>query len=130
MKPPSDDVRAILDGESVLGLALGTNLFVGEMPDTPNENVTVYDTGGTEDPNPNYTLEYPKVMIKVRGEKKGYMDSYDLLDRIKQFLLGYSTTVAGTRYLCFWVLSDIMWLGYDEDRRPLWSLNLRTQRTE
>jgi hypothetical protein len=128
MKPASDDVRAILDGESALGLTFGTNLFVGEQPKSPDECVTVFDTGPTDEDHPDYTLEYPKVMIKVRGMKEGYLDSYALLDSIRTLMNGYSTTVGGTRYLAFWVMS-YLWLGYDENRRPMWSLNLRTQRT-
>jgi hypothetical protein len=128
MESVSEDVRIILDGESALGLTFQTNLFVGEQPKSPDECVTVFDTGPTQEDNPTYTLEYPKVMIKVRGARDAYLASYNLLDSIRTFLNGYSTTVGGTRYLSFWVMSHL-WLGYDENRRPQWSLNLRTQRT-
>ena len=130
MKSPSEDIKTILDGISSLGLALAADLFVGELPKSPDACVAIYDTGSMEPPNPTYTLEHPKIMIKVRGEKNGYQTSYALAKDIKAELLGLSTTVGSTRYLCIWVLSDILWLGYDDNRRPLWSINFRMQRTE
>jgi hypothetical protein len=63
------DLANYLD-TNVTGLILGTNLFIGRMPDDPNACVALYEYGGTA---PDQTmggtlpvLQNPSVQVRVR----------------------------------------------------------------
>ena len=63
------DIANYLDA-NVAGLTLGTNLFIGRMPDDPNACVAVYEYGGTR---PDQTmggglpvLQNPSIQVRVR----------------------------------------------------------------
>lgn len=129
MNSPSEDIKDILDGQSSLALAFRTNLFVSEMPPKPDECVAVYDTGG-ENPQPNYTYERPTVQVRVRGAKGDYEDAYALAEAIRNILNGmHDEEVGGTRYIGIWAMGDILFVGYDDNHRPLLTINFRLHRT-
>lgn len=128
MNAPSEDVKDILDGISSLALTFKTDLFTVEMPGTPDECVCIYDSGGF-DPQPN-DLERPTVQIKVRGTKNGYSAAYSLAKSIRSELHEYANqTVNSTRYIQIYAQGDILYLGKDDNQRPLLSMNFRIDRT-
>ena len=47
------------------------------MPETPDECVAAYDTGGF-DPEPGYSYERPTFQIVLRGAKRDYRGIYAL----------------------------------------------------
>jgi hypothetical protein len=63
------DIANYLDA-NVAGLTLGTNLFIGRMPDDPNACVAVYEYGGTRPDNTMGggapVLQNPSVQVRVR----------------------------------------------------------------
>ena len=130
MNAPSEDVKDLLEATSALGLTFADNLFVSEMPSTPDECVAVYDTGG-EDPESRYTYERPTVQVRVRGDKGAYRSTYDLAQQIRDALHGLTNEeTGGARYVGIWSVGDIMALGYDDNRRMVFSVNFRTHRTD
>lgn len=130
MNAPSQDIKDVLEQTSSLGLTFATDLFVSEMPETPDASVGVYDTGG-EDPEVNYTYERPTIQIRVRGAKGDYDGAYDTIKSIADVLNGLvDETVGSTRYVAIWQQSDIISLGYDDNRRPLLTVNFRMHRTD
>lgn len=129
MNAPSEDIKDHLIGVSVLTLTFGTDLYISEMPDEPHECVCIYDTGGAI-AEPHITYERPTFQIRVRGARGKYQDAYDIAQAIKVELNGANGITLGTsRYIGIWLVSDIIFVGYDEKHRPLLSINFRAHRT-
>lgn len=129
MNAPSEDIKDHLIAVSALALEYAVNFFISEMPDTPDECVCIYDTGG-ETAEPHMTYERPTFQIRMRGARGGYGDAYDLAQAIKIELNGINDVIiVTTRYIGIWLISDIIFVGYDEKHRPLLSINFRAHRT-
>lgn len=64
------DIATYIDTE-LASLTLGTNLFIGRMPDTPDNCVTLYEYGGSVPDNTMGTsapsLENPSIQVAVRS---------------------------------------------------------------
>ena len=130
MNPPSRDIAAMLDeSAAALGLTFATNLFVGEMPTTPDACVTVYDTGGYA-PEPGYVYERPTVQVAVRGARDGYLVAHTLAQDVRDVLNGdVNDSINSARYIAIWCESDVLFAGYDDNHRPLFTVNFRIHRT-
>ena len=126
MNSPSVDIKTILDGES-----LGVDVYTfKEPPGTPNECITVYDTGGFP-ADEDYTLERPTVQVKVRGEMNQARETFTIAQDVKEVLHKKANeTVGSTRYIGIWCMGGIIWLGLDDSNRPMYSINFRMERTE
>ena len=129
MNAASEDTKDLLVQESALTLIYANNLFISEMPDSPDECVCIYDTGG-ENSEPSYTYERPAIQVRVRGNKGKYQDAYDLATGIKNVLNGASTTINSARYIGIWSVGDVIFIAYDDNHRPLLSINFRAHRTD
>lgn len=130
MNSPAVDIKSILAATSSLALTFGTDLFVSEMPDTPDECVCVYDTGGYP-PEANFNYERPTVQVRVRGSKGAYVAAHSLTQDVRDTLHALTNqTVNGARYIGIWCESDVLSLGYDNNHRPMLSVNFRIHRTE
>jgi hypothetical protein len=129
MNAPSVDIKTILEANSSLGLALGTNLFISEMPIEPNECAVIYDTGGY-DPEADYNYERPTIQIRIRGNKGEYVDANTLAQDIRDELHGtVNETIDGARYVGIWCEGDVNFIAYDDNQRPEFSVNFRIHRT-
>lgn len=129
MNPPSEDAKDMLEAESSLGLEFGTNLFIGEVPEGPDELVALFDPPG-QDEEANYVYERPSLQARIRGEKGAYQAAYALAESVKNLLKTVSNdTWNSTRYVQIWVQGTINWLGYDKNHRPEFSVNFRIHRT-
>ena len=104
------------------------------MPEAPNECVCIYDTGGLRPLiciGGNEKYEEPTIQVRIRGDKGKYKQAYTLIQGIRDTLHGtYEYTINGARYILIWCTSDILFLNYDENRRPLLSVNFRTIRAQ
>jgi len=128
MNSPADDIKDILEA-AVSSWSFGTNLFVALEPPSPNEVVSVFDTGGF-DPDSNTDLENPTVMVRVRGDRGGYTETYSRARDVKDNLHELANeTWNGTRYIGIWQVGDILFIGMDENDRPVFTLNFRIMRT-
>lgn len=129
MTAPSEDVKTILLSDSTIGLALGTDLFISTMPADPDECVAVYDSGG-ENSEAQYNYQRPTVQIRVRGNRGEYNTTYALADSIRNLLHGLANyTVGSVRYVGIWAQGDILFIHYDENQRPVFSMNFILHRT-
>lgn len=131
MNSPAVDIAGILDGVSSLGLTIGTDLFVGDLPDGDTLAVCITDTGGYPPVNA-LTKEHfdrPTIQIRIRGARGAYTAAYGLALAIDEELhLLAEETVGGTRYLVIERISDILSLGFDEKHRPEFTINYRADR--
>jgi len=129
---PAKDVTDYLDGLSSLALDLGTNLATGEIPDgdaISDRYVGVFDSGGF-DPQPNYDYERPTVQVRVRGNRGDYLGAHSLAKAIQVALNGQVDLELGSsRYLGVWAQGDVLFIGWDEAKRPIFTINFRLHRT-
>jgi len=130
MNPPSEDIKDILESsQSGTGLVFGTDLFIGEEPVSPDQCITIYDTGGPE-PQAGYVYDYPTVQVRIRGNKGAYKETWALADTIKSALHGlHNESWNGTKYHGIWCQSDIIFIGYDDNSRPVFTVNFRIHRS-
>jgi hypothetical protein len=131
MNAPSVDMVILLAASST-GLTAGTDLFYSLEPDgtsVVDKIVTVFDTGGLE-PVTYATLLSPNILVRIRGDAGEFVEGEALAQVVRNTLHGVAnTTVGGTRYISIIASTDINFLGYDDNNRPLWSINFRLMRT-
>ncbi len=137
------DIAKILEDEDLgdLWAGSGWSIHVGQEPAKPDTCITLYDTPGSQ---PHYAdeIEYPGVQVRVRGEGgAGYPTAYSKIRSIKDTLVYHGVwhvpedeneengNSNGTGYTV-WCEGSEHWLQHDENNRPIFVLNLRTQRSE
>lgn len=128
MNPTSEDIKDLLeDSSGVAGLVFGTNLFVGTMPTTPDSCVGLYDTGGPPPDEMISGLFYPTFQVRVRGAVGGYKTAYELAQSIRDNLHQRTgEAINGVTYVHIFATTDVLYIGKDENDRPLFSVNFRT----
>lgn len=122
MNPSSEDVKDMLEAESAVALTFEVDLFIGSMPDEPDNCVCIYDTPGRP---PQLTLGtytngenyfYPSVQIRVRDRE--YVAGYSVIDSIKTLLHGRANeTWNGTLYTAVLCSMEPAFLNWGEQRR-------------
>jgi hypothetical protein len=128
--PSAEFVSLLSSSASGLGLSLGADLFSPELPPSPDNCVAVIDSGGD---GPEYQFdasdihERPRVEVLVRN--RFYASGYAQIEAIRRFLDKSAPTVGATRYIGILMSSDVLYLGRDNDRRFVFSVNFMTQRT-
>jgi len=115
---------------SGLSLTLATDLFIGQEPKTPNECVTIYDRPGFAPTPVAETYDQPGFMIRVRGNRNDYAGAYEIAQDIKAYLHKMaSQSVGSTRYVQILAEGDSNFIGYDDNQRPVFTLNFLCHRT-
>ena len=106
---------------TVSGMLIGvSNVYTGNMPDSPNNAVCIYPTGGYPRSLSGTQLEEPTFMIKVRNTS--YAAGEAVCDTVKDLLHGKSSG----GILMIEQQSDINNIGRDEKNRQEWTLNFRS----
>ena len=113
-------------------LTLGTNLFLGCLPDTPDTCVGIIETGGQSAVEamggsslPAYTR--PRVQTIVRAS--AYSDASDLAEDIyKKMQLIDNESLSGVRYLRADGIQSPFYLERDGQERAVFSCNYQTLR--
>ena len=123
MSSPAADIAGLLQTAGVG--TIGTTIFIGRQPDSPDACITVFDIGGTS-PNPVYGRDEPEYSILVRGVLNDYSGGYDKATEAKNALLGLSNqTVGDAIYALFYMRTDTTFISYDSNNRPNFSSNWR-----
>lgn len=129
MNSPAVDIASMLAQDSDLGLAIGTNLFIGMEPGLPNTCVTIFDTHG----RPNQLtlnepgLEYPSIQIRVRSTS--YQTGWALIEGIKALLHGRANeTCDSTLYSLIYCISGPALLDWDDNSRVRFIVNFNINR--
>jgi hypothetical protein len=130
LNPASEDIKDLLDAETNLGVTFGDSLFIGEIAETATRPaIGVYDIPGPER-DLAVDIEHPNVQVRVEGQPGGYIEAHELLQTALTIVHGqHNITQGGARYLVIQVVSEIMFVHYDERQRPVFSAHLRTMRT-
>ena len=130
-----DIATLLVDSASGLNLVLGSNLHLSKMPDSPVYCVTLYDSGGLDreiltgatEGSTDVSLEKPFFQIRMRDT--GYEGVMTKASEIASYLHGLGgVEVNSTLYMAIIMQGDILFLEYDENKRPLVAMNFRVLR--
>jgi len=130
MNPASEDLKDILvtAGIGTYAATSGWAIYVSKEPKSPDTVVTLYDYSGA-DPSPKFLRDNPNVQVRVRGAKEAYKAGWTKAQAVKDALLGLpGQTINATKYVGVWMQSDINFINYDDNNRPLFTLNFRITR--
>ena len=123
MSSPAADIAGLLQTAGVG--TLGSTIFIGRQPDSPDACITVFDIGGTS-PNPVWGRDEPEFSILVRGTLNDYVGAWDKAREAKDALLGLpDQTIGDAIYALFYLRTDTTFVSYDADNRPNFSQNWR-----
>lgn len=110
------DVKSFLSSVS--------NVYLGSWPNSPDNVVALYPSGGYPRDLSGSMVEEPTFMVKVRNTS--YPTGETLCDTIKDALHGQNNvTVNGNDILLIEQQGDVLNLGRDENNRQMWSINFR-----
>ena len=129
MAVPSIDMKDVLvtDGVGVFGGGGVWSIYIGTEPATPDQVITLYDTGGT-DPNPRLLLDFQTFQVRIRGLTGDYQITYEKAEEVRDSLLALPAQVINTtRYDGVWQVGDIAFIGPTETR-PTFISNWRVIR--
>lgn len=122
-----DELAAYLQAEG-LGTR-GTDLFYGNLDDTPDAQICIRKYGGApNEPNNDGTvrLEFPHVMVTVRGIRDDYDGPNTRIQKVVRSLTKIGNqTVSGVFYLAVLIVTPAYHFGRDENFRNEFNCNLR-----
>lgn len=120
MNPPSVDVRQKMIDDYVVQ---SDKIFIGADPlNLASTYVTLTDAGGSA--NPRWLRDVARLQVRVRARTNNYPEGYELIRNIRDYLLGKKPfQVNSVIYKRFVITSDILFLGYDDNNRPSFSVN-------
>jgi hypothetical protein len=109
---------------------LGTNLFLGTMPETPDECVAVYENSGSA---PMFTMgtggiviDYPMIQIVARAGREDYPTARDKAESIRTLLASVlDSTISSVNIMRIEPMGSVNPLGVDSKFRPMVSVNFR-----
>jgi hypothetical protein len=126
-KPPSSGIKDILVAQS-LGVAAATTgwaIRISKMSSSPATQIMIADTGGMN-VNPAWLYEEKTLQVLVRGAPDGYEAAWQKAKDIKDALVGIDPHDRdGDRWDGITMLGDLAFLQYDEQDRPIFTMNFR-----
>lgn len=118
---PAANIASLLVAQGLGPTA--NSIFVGRDPGGTTLTITLYDYAGSS-PNPKYNRSEPRVQVLVCGASNDYAGAYDKALAIKNYLLGLPSQAFGSEiYFAFRMISDITFIGYGANNRPMFTLN-------
>lgn len=115
-----DDIANHIVDQGV-GLTLGTDLFKGFLPDSPDDCVAIFDTGGIE-PDRDIPTGDPTFQIIVRSTD--YETADTLINSIVDLLHQKRNSTIGTTYYYYiYLLGEKGHIGRDAKNRDEFSVN-------
>lgn len=113
----ADDIAQYFDAQGI-GTFAGASSWsvnVAVEPDSPDETVTVYDTGGSMS-EPDSGVYHPEIQVRARSHN--YLSAHSKLVEARSLLIDSTDFIAnGVRYTGAWVAIDISSIGRDESNR-------------
>lgn len=133
MNPVSQDMKDTLvdAGVGTFAATSGWAIYISREPSSPDEVVTLYDSGG---PEPDYLMDgtdigRPNMQARIRGAPGGYLDAWAKAKEVVDALSRLSPqTINGTWYAGVWQQTAITALQYDDSNRPILTVNFRIRR--
>lgn len=117
-----DEVGTYLAANSIG--TLGTNMFLGFLPDTPDACVALYETGGQEPVRAMRSAagqpvaSRPRLQVVCRADQYNYQTARAKSKAVAALLDGLGdTTLSGTRYLWVGAVQEPFLMGRDDSGR-------------
>jgi hypothetical protein len=109
---------------------LGTNIFLGKMPASPDYCICLYEYEGMAPVesfgNTAYDVEMPRIQVVVRGTRDDYPTARDGAKTIKDLLANLTNvTISSTKVLRVASLGSTIPLGLDDKDRPRIAANFQ-----
>jgi len=109
---------------------LGTTLFLGTLPETPDECVAVYENAGSPSAftmgTGGIVIDYPMIQIIARAGREDYPTARDKAESIRVLLASVlDTTISSVKIMRIEPMGSVNPLGVDGKYRPLVSVNFR-----
>jgi len=106
---------------------LGTDIFAAKEPDSPDNCITIYNTGGTPDPCLDVGENDEMNTFQVRVRNNDYLAAYVVMDAIRAVIqkskFSVVTDSAGSTYLSIWSTTLPNDLQRDETNRVIVTQN-------
>ena len=126
MKSPAHDLALWMASEGVG--TFGNTIHVSREPISPDDVVTLYDTGGSA-PLLSDHAELRDHTIQVRVRNTDYPAGYEKQQEIARIIQGLEPFVTDDyEYTGIWMQSDIIAIGRDDNDRFLFTANYRVVR--
>ena len=121
-------IEAIADKIATGGFGtVGSTIFIGLMPDTPEACVVLYESPGpgvVEHFGGGISLDLVTIQVSVRGVRDDYPTARNLTDSIRTYLSSVTEeTLSGVRILRIRPEGYVNAIGRDQEDRPLFSAN-------
>jgi hypothetical protein len=122
MLSPAADLQSF-----IATVAGGWSVFVGVRPDTPDNCIAIYDTGG-DGPDTDELEDYlPTVQVAARSAD--YASAYDRMEAIRNLLIQTQPIeVTDSIFPYVMMQSEILSIGRDERNRHILTANYRCRR--
>jgi hypothetical protein len=123
---PSIDFAAFFAEQT--GHALGEDVFHGRLPDDPSEAIAFLEQGGLAPSNvfDGSGPRQPTLQVMVRADATDYVRSREIVQSVFDTLHCQANLIANGRfYLSVDAQQEPIWLGYDNNERPMWSINFQ-----
>jgi len=105
---------------------LGTDIFLGLMPDKPDNCIALFEYAG-EPPDLHSSLEYPGLQVLVRNES--YAAGRQKIEQVRSVLHGLTEAmINGRRYLLVQAKQSPESLARDENGRAVFVCNFRVMK--
>jgi hypothetical protein len=125
MGPLVTDIATILNGDGVG--TLGTDIFASKEPDSPDNCITIYNTGGLPDECLSVTSDDEMCTFQVRVRNNSYVNGYVVMDAIRDSIekskYNIITDSAGSTYYSIWSTSLPLDLQRDTTNRSIVTQN-------
>ena len=129
MNPTSEDIKDHFESSDV---GLGTfvvDMFIGIMPETPDTCICLIDSSGFK-PEARYNWERPGLQILVRDKIGNYKQCFTKIKDAVTALHGITNlTINNHIYKCIVAAHEPLFIGLDQNNRPMFSVNFEVQRT-
>lgn len=120
--PLLNDIGEKLEDESIG--TVGTNIFLGYMPDSPDICIGLFIYAGAPPDEVSEDVEYPGLQVRVRGAAAGFEDALEKAYDIFNALHGLTdTTLTATYYYRISANQSPAQMGVDEKDRPEFVIN-------
>lgn len=127
MNSPAVDIAQYLQDNAAgtIGGTSGWSINVSKEPATPDNAVTIYDTGG-------FGIDYdaniyqPTIQIRIRGN--GYLNVHAKAEEIETLLIAPKSFTKNSRYVGAWQAGGYESLQYDENDRAIIVMNINLMR--
>lgn len=125
MSSPAYDMALYLQSVGIGTFA--QTIHVSREPISPDDVVTLYDTGGTPILTDHDELREATFQVRVRstGYLAGYQKQQDVFEAFKSFL---PIDIGAYSYPGVWAVTDILAIGRDDNDRFLFTCNYRAMR--